>query len=412
MENQQPIKGRWNPTERVGVHLVALTFLRQFGWIEREQPISDYGIDMHIEIAMNGNPTGQLLGLQIKTGSSYFTNDKGHAYVFDRGDKRHLEYWLDQAIPVLLVLCDQLNGLILWVHVERSKVVETINGWRIEVPKSNVLQDSKDAILRIYYDPRGFTLIDETDYSYVRARRIKAQYRVDKHFCRSRSVLRNMIPHLVKVHQESTLYTNADLKAHLGSRKADIVTLFFYGSVLQEMDGTSFCRATWVNPSLPAEFRGVETEASEIIDDGIRIQWDNSNSSLEDRVHANSLSKGEFIQKANSYHLALLEMQAELFDSLISFKGDQDLDTFRIRVATAEDWFAPVDSEINKIGFPPEMCRPAKVSLTKARDEITSFIFFAKSDYLEHDYMLECLAKALDRFADEDKRLITALEKL
>ena len=44
---------KFDPIERIGVHQVALTFLQKFEWIEREQPISDFGIDMHIEIVQN-----------------------------------------------------------------------------------------------------------------------------------------------------------------------------------------------------------------------------------------------------------------------------------------------------------------------------------------------------------------------
>lgn len=410
MENQTSNRG-WNPTARVGVHLVALTFLRQFGWIEREQPISDYGIDMHIEIAINGNPTGQLFGLQIKTGPSYFARDNGHAYLFDEGNKRHLEYWLDQSIPVLLVLCDPAMDKILWVQVERHKVIERINGWHIEVPKSNILTESKDAILEIYNDASGFTLIDESDYSYVLARRIKALYRVDNHFCRSRSVMRNMIPHFVKVHQESTLFPNTPLKAHLGPRNADIVTLFFYESVLQEKHGTAFCRATWENPNLPAGSRGVAFEVSEIID-GIRVCWDNSNSSLPDRVHSNRLSKGEFIEEANSFRMHLLEIQHLFSVSLLELKSGGGLETFRIRVGQIGEQFDPVDSGVDRIGFPPEMCIPARERLIKAKGEISSFIFFAQSNYLEDSYRIELLDKALNGFWEEDKRLGEALTML
>ena len=63
---------QFNPIERIGVHEVALVFLKAFGWIEREQPISDFGIDMHVEIVQEGRPTGQMIALQIKSGKSFF----------------------------------------------------------------------------------------------------------------------------------------------------------------------------------------------------------------------------------------------------------------------------------------------------------------------------------------------------
>lgn len=53
---------------RQGVALVELRVTRHYGWIVRDQPTSDYGIDAHVEIREYGLPTGRLLGLQIKTG--------------------------------------------------------------------------------------------------------------------------------------------------------------------------------------------------------------------------------------------------------------------------------------------------------------------------------------------------------
>lgn len=45
---------KMNLIDKVGVHKVALIFLEEFGWIEREQTVSDVGIDIQVE---NGQPT-------------------------------------------------------------------------------------------------------------------------------------------------------------------------------------------------------------------------------------------------------------------------------------------------------------------------------------------------------------------
>ncbi|MHB8064874.1 MAG: DUF4365 domain-containing protein [Ruminiclostridium sp.] len=59
-------------TERIGVSHVASIVHEKMGWIFREQPIADYGIDAQIEIANHECPTGKLIALQIKSGESYF----------------------------------------------------------------------------------------------------------------------------------------------------------------------------------------------------------------------------------------------------------------------------------------------------------------------------------------------------
>ena len=58
-------------TDRIGVSVVQLQ-ISKLGWTFREQPVSDYGIDAHIELVKDNKATGQLIALQIKSGKSWF----------------------------------------------------------------------------------------------------------------------------------------------------------------------------------------------------------------------------------------------------------------------------------------------------------------------------------------------------
>ena len=62
---------RHNSTERLGVVEVEKLFL-QFNWIPRTVFQTDVGIDMTVEICENNNPIGKFIGVQIKSGESYF----------------------------------------------------------------------------------------------------------------------------------------------------------------------------------------------------------------------------------------------------------------------------------------------------------------------------------------------------
>jgi hypothetical protein len=54
----------------MGVSAASMLF-EAWGWLFREQPIEDYGIDAHVE-PMDGpeQPSRQLLALQIKAGAA------------------------------------------------------------------------------------------------------------------------------------------------------------------------------------------------------------------------------------------------------------------------------------------------------------------------------------------------------
>ncbi|MCI5222131.1 MAG: DUF4365 domain-containing protein [Candidatus Electrothrix sp. AR4] len=90
--------------ERRGVGIATDAF-EALDFAFREQFESDYGIDAHAELIQSKQPTGQLLGIQLKSGASYLSERCDTGFVF-RTDKDHANYWLNHALPVLICLCD------------------------------------------------------------------------------------------------------------------------------------------------------------------------------------------------------------------------------------------------------------------------------------------------------------------
>lgn len=127
-------------TERLGVAILDRFFSQQ-GWLFREQTTHDYGIDAHVEIVEGERPTGKLLALQIKSGASFFREEKEDSYVF-RTDDKHVEYWIGHSMPVVLVLYNPEADTAHWRHVTKESAENTGKNWRIEVPKENVLADA------------------------------------------------------------------------------------------------------------------------------------------------------------------------------------------------------------------------------------------------------------------------------
>jgi hypothetical protein len=71
-----------NAVDRAGVSFCEFEITTQLGYIFREQPTSDYGVDAHVEIKRDGRPTGRLLGLQLKTGRSQFGEETAEGWRF------------------------------------------------------------------------------------------------------------------------------------------------------------------------------------------------------------------------------------------------------------------------------------------------------------------------------------------
>lgn len=132
---------RYSATEQIGVHAVGLVVTSDLGWIFREQPIADMGIDAHIEL-VDGEPTGKLIGVQIKTGKGNFKESKD-AYTY-YGNDVHLDYWSNHSLPVILVahipetketLCTGTvgSGLYLIVRIGYAETWLVRSGWNSQV---------------------------------------------------------------------------------------------------------------------------------------------------------------------------------------------------------------------------------------------------------------------------------------
>jgi len=129
---------RYSPTEQVGVHAVGLVVAGELKWIFREQVVVDMGIDAHLEVVNKDDPTGRLIALQIKTGKSYFKEQSETSIVY-RGKNAHLDYWTKHALPVVIVLHDIDEKKTYWESVTAKNIVKTKKGWKLDIPKEQVL---------------------------------------------------------------------------------------------------------------------------------------------------------------------------------------------------------------------------------------------------------------------------------
>jgi type I restriction enzyme M protein len=130
-------------TGRLGVHGVAKLILAKLRWDFHELRESDHGIDAIVEITVDGLRTGKLIALQIKSGSSYFAKKSSEGEWILRGaKKRHLAYWLEYQLPVLVVLYDTHAGCGYWVHVNSDTAKFTSKGFRIGIPSAQILDAS------------------------------------------------------------------------------------------------------------------------------------------------------------------------------------------------------------------------------------------------------------------------------
>ena len=139
---------------RIGVLGVGQLITEELGWIFREQTVDDYGIDAHIELCLDGKPTGQLIAARIKCGDSWFARQNQEGYRFT-DEIRHLDYWLSHSLPVILILYNHHTHTAVWTPVEKSRVAIHDKTWSITVPANQVLNRQAKDKLQALVLPHG-----------------------------------------------------------------------------------------------------------------------------------------------------------------------------------------------------------------------------------------------------------------
>jgi hypothetical protein len=128
------------------------------GWIYR--PVhqeSDFGIDGYVDIVDNGNVTGKSIAVQIKCGNSYISK-KSQGGIKYEGVNKHLNYYLNLQIPIILVVINGECSQGFWVEFDIEKTTESKTGWWIEIPETNKLEVTfQEKILNLAGSSKDFS---------------------------------------------------------------------------------------------------------------------------------------------------------------------------------------------------------------------------------------------------------------
>ena len=130
-----------NSTERIGIHYCG-GIAEDYDWMFREQPVNDVGIDAHMEYTEPTGRSKQLLALQIKSGSSYFNEEKDGCIIFRNITQRQYNYWTMYSLPCIIVLYNYDNKKCIWQKLTADTIEKTNKGngkgFFVKVPLTQV----------------------------------------------------------------------------------------------------------------------------------------------------------------------------------------------------------------------------------------------------------------------------------
>lgn len=137
-----------NSTERTGVYHCGEIAERN-NWMFREQPVSDVGIDAHMEFIESSGKPKQLLALQIKSGSSWFKERKDEHIIFRDINDRQYNYWTTNSLPCIVVLYNPDDNMCIWQKLTDKTIERTHGGsgkgFFVKVPLAQIfLNDSSN----------------------------------------------------------------------------------------------------------------------------------------------------------------------------------------------------------------------------------------------------------------------------
>jgi len=135
-----------------GIAIVKKVVEDELKWIFRKITLDDdFGLDGYIDILQDGKyVTGKSIGVQIKTGSSYFENQSNSGWIF-YGENKHLNYYLNNHIPIIIVLVNPDTLQAYWNEVNISNLIKTESSWKLNINRNNLLCN-KNNLLEIVGD--------------------------------------------------------------------------------------------------------------------------------------------------------------------------------------------------------------------------------------------------------------------
>lgn len=132
-----------NSIEREGVYYVGLIAHRN-KWMFNKLEENDIGIDAQMEFPVPVDGKRLIIGLQIKSGPSFFRERNGNYIIFrEQGDK-HRDYWIKYPMPCILVLHNPETKLTIWQKLTAETIERAKNGKDIfvKVPLNQIFLDN------------------------------------------------------------------------------------------------------------------------------------------------------------------------------------------------------------------------------------------------------------------------------
>lgn len=343
--------------DRTGVQLVGEQFERA-GYIFREQPISDYGIDAQIEVVQDDNVTGELIAIQIKSGASWLKEESEEGFIF-RGDNEHLHYWLDHSLPVIVVLCDVDNRLCYWQAITSANVVYTKKAWKINIPNYQRINPGMDVDLKRLVKKlpvhKSYTVGSTEDNSHGAAKRYSLTIILNKEHTQAEII--ELIKNATREAINTEYHRSEITRSHWRDHPAHVVWLTIYPSAEDEQNNNFVCQSEWFSANLSDDFLPMSNDG-ELIGMGIRVRW-NDRYLESSRFYAkHTITKEAFIMQVSELATLSVPLVAAAVESLSQLQSNMiNFELFSTHLTVKFEYTNDIYTQGTDLGLAPFECK-------------------------------------------------------
>lgn len=304
-----------NDTQGIaGLNAVEKVINNNFGWIFRNQPILDVGLDATIETISEGETDNGQFAVQIKSGYSWFKEKTDTGIIF-RCNFEHLDYWLNNLLPVFIFI-HHPDGIIYWQIINEKNIIRLEKLWKIEIPFTNTLSlDNKEVIHSLCHfkgSSKDYSELSVRDLSHGFSKRYALDILLNNKL--SNGEIINLLISLTKTQKKREYYRSDIVKQLWENTSATVVWIFVYMSYEEHKQNNWICRSQWISEELDSKYAPQKIGGTEI-DKNLFFEWSNIYNSLSE-IYSNPMTKEKYLPESKKI-LELsdncLEKVSELF---------------------------------------------------------------------------------------------------
>jgi len=319
-----------------------------------------------------------LVALQIKSGASWFNEQDDVGFVY-RGDRGHLNYWLEHSLPVILILHNPETHQTFWQAITVSNVSLTGKAWKISVPIYQKINPGMDVDLKrlvkklpIY---SASTIGNISDSSHGLAKRYSAKIILNKEHTQAEII--ELIKKTTIEIKNCGYYRNDLTRSHWMDKPADVVWLFIYPTTEDEKNNNFLCRTEWFSRELDKDYLPMSNDGEEITDE-LKIDWNDGYLAYSRFNSQNTISKEEYLFSITRIIDSLTPFILETKELLANY--DTDLISYEILESHCSSAFKATSilhDSANELGLSPYECKDINA-------KFQTILCYAHNIYLFH----------------------------